>query len=149
LVPITKRSTVVRVPVLADYGPNVFLAACYVREKHFAQSQATLRVTLAERQLNVSIREQGAGNSPPSPPTFGGAGEPPNTQHPTPNTQHRYHPGDHITYGIQVTDSKGRPAPCEFSFGVVDEAIYALREDAPNALRDAFYPRRTNSVTTE
>ncbi len=30
----------------------------------------------------------------------------------------------------------------------MDEAIYALREDNPNALKNAFYPRRYNRVTT-
>lgn len=121
LVPLTQHSTVVRVPVLAEYGPNVYLAACYVRDKKFAQSQIPLRVNVPQREITVKIE--------PDRP--------------------KYEPGGRITYRVQTTDSQGRPALCEFSFGVVDESIYALREDDPNALRNAFYPRRYNAVRTE
>jgi uncharacterized protein YfaS (alpha-2-macroglobulin family) len=130
LIPITKRSTVVRVPVRADYGPNVFLAACYVRQKKYAQSQAALRVEVPERALKVAIAP-----SPPAP----GAGTAPA----------HYRPGDTVTYSITTTDAQGNPVPCEFSLGVVDESIYALREDFPAALRDSFYPRVYNRVSTE
>lgn len=120
LVPITQRSTVLRLPILPSYGPNVSLAACYVRDKHFASSEVPLRVTLPERDIRVSVRADRA----------------------------RYQPGDTITYAIQTTDPNGRPAPAELSFGVVDESIYALREDDPRLLKTTFYPRRTNRVST-
>lgn len=121
LVPLVQRSTVVRVPVLAEYGPNVYLAACYVRNKKFAQSQIPLRVSVPQREISVKIESD----------------------------KPKYEPGEKITYRIKTRDSQGRPAPCELSFGVVDESIYALREDDPNALRNAFYPRRYNAVITE
>ena len=47
-----------------------------------------------------------------------------------------------------MTDAQGKAVPCELSFGVVDEAIYALREDDPKAMQQAFYPRRFNQVST-
>lgn len=119
-VPITKRSTVVRVPVRAEYGPNVLLAACYVRDKKFAQSETPLRVTLPGSEVTVKVTADRA----------------------------RFEPGDAVTYQVRTTDARGRPAPCEFSLGVVDESIYALREEDPRALRRAFYPRRYNQVTT-
>ncbi|MBI4280036.1 MAG: carboxypeptidase regulatory-like domain-containing protein [Armatimonadetes bacterium] len=119
-VPITARSTVVQVPVLAEYGPNVFLSAVYVRDKRVASSQAALRVDIPARELRVSIT--------PDRPKYG--------------------PGEKITYAIQITDASGQPARAEFSLGVVDESIYALREDDPRALRNAFYPRRYNQVRT-
>jgi len=131
-VPIQKRSTVLRVPIRAEYGPNVFLAACYVRDRKFAQSEIPLRVHVARRELRVTII-------------------PDRLNTPTPdhlNALPRYKPGDRISYIIQTADSRGRPVACELSFGVVDEAIYALREDDPTALRDAFYPRRYNAVET-
>jgi uncharacterized protein YfaS (alpha-2-macroglobulin family) len=131
-VPMQKKSSVVRVPVLSDYGPNVTLAACYVQNKGIAQSTTPLRVDVAARAINVAI-----------------TADPPNAQHPTPDTHLRFHPRDTVTYHVKATDSQGRPAPCEFSFGVVDESIYALREDDPNLMRNAFYPRRSNSVQTE
>lgn len=131
IVPMTKRSTVVKVPIPADYGPNVFLAACYVKDKKFATSETPLRVNMPQKQITVHItadRDPNAGTS---------------------TAPARYHPEDKITYQIQTTDSEGKPVPAELSFGVVDEAIYALKEDSPNALRDEFYPRRTNEVSTD
>ncbi len=143
-VPIRTRSTVVRVPIRAEYGPNVFLDACYVQNKHFAQSEATLRVVMPQSGVKVVVtadREQGTGNREQRNPT-------PDTRHPTPDTLSHYAPGDKITYAIQTTDAQGKAVPCELSFGVVDEAIYALREDDPKAMQQAFYPRRSNQVST-
>ncbi|HVK03361.1 MAG TPA: MG2 domain-containing protein, partial [Armatimonadaceae bacterium] len=45
-VPLTKKSTVLNVRVEEGWGPNVFLAACYVRDKKFASSSAPLRVAV-------------------------------------------------------------------------------------------------------
>jgi uncharacterized protein YfaS (alpha-2-macroglobulin family) len=119
-VPIRARSTVVMVPVRAEYGPNVILAAASVREKKFASAEAPLRVDVPARALSVVLR----------------ADKP------------RYAPGETATYDVEISDASGRPARAEFSLAVVDESIYALQEDDPNALRDAFYPRRHNRVRT-
>src|SRR5262249_24981193 len=54
-VQMNKRSSVVRVPVLEEYGPNVSLAACYVRQKKFAQSEVALRVSLPNKKLIVKV----------------------------------------------------------------------------------------------
>ncbi|HLV79117.1 MAG TPA: alpha-2-macroglobulin family protein, partial [Chthonomonadaceae bacterium] len=143
LVVMQQRSTVVRLPVLARYGPNVFLAACYVRDKHFAKSDTPLRVSMPQQELDVTLtpdrntREEGTGNR-----------EQRKDQAPNANALPRYAPGEPITYTVRTTDVQGRPAPCEFSLGVVDESIYALKEDDPNALRDAFYPHQENAVDT-
>ena len=157
-VPITKHSTVIKVPVRPEYGPNVTLAACYVQDKRFARSDAPLRVTVPQRELNVTITASHAGTSPNpllmkeganvlAAPAKAGANELP------PLAKGRagegyYQPGDKVTYTVQATDSDGKPAQCEFSLGVVDESIYALQEDNPTALKNAFYPRRQNRVET-
>lgn len=134
VVPMTKRSMVVRVPIRPEYGPNIFLVACYVRDKKFARSETPLRVTTVDRDVKITIQ---ADRRPPVQPA------PTGVTHLV-----RYQPGDPITYTVRSTDAQGRPVPCEFSFGVVDEAIYALKEDDPTALRDSFYPRRVNQVST-
>ena len=127
LVPMVKRSAIVYVPIKAVYGPNVFLDGCYIRKKHYATSEVPLRVSIMDRIVNVNVR---AGRQAPH-------GPPP-----------VYRPGQKITFHIWTSDMKGRPIPAELSFGVVDEAIYALQEDNPQVLIDHFYPQRTNSVNT-
>jgi uncharacterized protein YfaS (alpha-2-macroglobulin family) len=119
-VPLKAKSTFVRVPVLADYGPNVFLSACYVRDKKFARSEIPLRVHAPQREIKVAVKYD----------------------------RYKHQPGTPAAFEIKTTDAKGRAVPCDLSFGVVDESIYALREDRPLALRDTFYPRRANMVNT-
>ncbi len=121
-VPLRKHSTVVRVLIEAAWGPNVALVANYVRDKRFATSEAPLRVSVPARQLAVSVRPVGGDH---------------------------YHPGDRVTYAVTTKEAvTGRPVSSDFALGVVDESIYALREDEPGALRTAFYPRRNNRVST-
>ncbi len=120
VLPIHQRSTVFRLPILPEYGPNVILKACYVKKKEFANSEVALRVAMPGKELTVAIQPD----------------------------RSDYKPGEPIRYQIQITDMQGRPVVCEFSMGVVDESIYALREDSPKAFRDAFYPRRYSQVET-
>lgn len=120
LVPLTHRSTALRVPIKADYGPNITLAACLVRDKKFARSEAPLRVEVPQRAIRVVVHSD----------------------------RPKYQPGDKVTYNLQTTDFQGKPVPAEVSFGVVDEAIYALQEDSKGALRSAFYPKNPNRVET-
>ena len=139
--PIRTRSTVVRVPIRAEYGPNVFLAACYVQNKHFAQSETPLRVLMPSSDVKVTVTADREENEKRR------KGEE-ETKTNSPNILPRYAPEEKITFAIQTTDAAGKPVPCELSFGVVDEAIYALREDNPKAMQEAFYPRRSNQVST-
>lgn len=120
VIPIRQASTVVRVPIKDEFGPNVYLAACYVKDKKFAQSEIPLRVHVAAREVKVAVRADKAD----------------------------YTPGAPATYQVTTTDVKGHPVPAEFSFGVVDESIYALAEDHPEELAKEFYPHRQNRVQT-
>ncbi len=127
VVPITSCSTIVELPVRAEYGPNVELGACYVKNKHFAQSHTSLRVATAEHNINIDVT--------PDRPSVKGA-------------LPRYQPQDRVTYKVRTTDTQGKPIACEFSMAVVDEAIYALREDSLKAIAENFYPKRFNRVQT-
>jgi hypothetical protein len=119
-VPVRQHSTVLRVPVRTDYGPNVFLVGTYVRGRQLITSEIPLRVSVPARDIRVSVQ---------------------------PDRQ-RYQPGDAATYQVTTADHLGRPVPAEFSLAVVDESIFALREDDPAGLRSTFYPRRYNAVNT-
>ncbi len=119
-IPITRPSTVVRLPIEREFGPNVSIEALYVSGKRLSSSSVGIRVATPESELQVSIRSDRA----------------------------RYGPGDRATYTVEIRDAAGKPQQAEFSLGVVDEAIYAIREDDPKALREAFYPRRSNRVRT-
>lgn len=60
-----------------------------------------------------------------------------------------YHPGDTVTLTIETATAAGRGVPAEVSLGVVDEAIYQIREDQNPSIGTFFYhPRRNNVDTT-
>lgn len=142
-VPIKQHSTVIRVPLPADYGPNVFLDACYVRQKHYATSEASLRVAAPGQGIQVKITSDRDSANTMAKSDGGKPGEGAKL------TLARYAPQDKITYTVQTTDPQGKPVPAEVSFGVVDESIYALRKDSPRALWETFFPSRSNRVATE
>ncbi len=127
-VTLAHHSTLIRVPVLHDYGSAVFVNAAYISRKHHASSEAELRIALPERRLQVQISaDRPAGTGGPA----------------------RYLPGDRVTYSLRTLDSAGHPVSAELSFGVVDEAIYALKRDDPKALYDEFWPHGLNRVDTQ
>ncbi|MGH9611969.1 MAG: alpha-2-macroglobulin family protein, partial [Bryobacteraceae bacterium] len=62
----------------------------------------------------------------------------------------QYQPGETATYNLDVKDSNGRAvAGAEFSLGVVDEAIYAIRKDTTPDILQFFYGRQYNNVATD
>ncbi|MBI3912327.1 MAG: hypothetical protein HY320_15520, partial [Armatimonadetes bacterium] len=121
LVPLRRKSTVVRLPIRAGYEPNVFVTACFVRNREFVSSQARLNVNADAHRLQVTIESD----------------------------RQVYRPGEAATFQVHTRDVRGRSVSAEFSFGLVDEAIYAIQEGATDSLWQAFYPRRRNAVQTE
>lgn len=57
-------------------------------------------------------------------------------------------PGQDISYRVVTKDSSGAPVAAEFSLGVVDESIYAIRSEKADDIRDFFYGPRANGVVT-
>jgi hypothetical protein len=120
-VTLKRKSTVVRFPIKQGYEPNVFVTACFVKNREFITNQLLLHVNPEDHRLKVAIESD----------------------------REVYHPGDTATFKLRTTDTAGKPVPAEVSFGVVDEAVYAIHEDAKAAMWQAFYPRRYNEVLTE
>ncbi|MGA2689673.1 MAG: alpha-2-macroglobulin family protein, partial [Candidatus Korobacteraceae bacterium] len=58
-------------------------------------------------------------------------------------------PGEAASYTIKATDNSGKPVAAEFSLGVVDEAIYAIKPETVGSIVNAFYGRVYSKVSTE
>ena len=121
LVPLIGKSTIVRFPIRAEYEPNVYVSACFVRSKEFFQSSERINVNVEAHKLNVSVTSD----------------------------REVYRPRDSAKFEIRTTDHRGRPVAAELSFGVVDEAVYAIREEPSRGMWETFYPRRRNEVRTD
>jgi hypothetical protein len=114
-------SITVDVPIKPEYAPNFYVAAVFIRGNKLYQGSKSLTVPPVQQELNVQLL--------PSKP--------------------QYQPGEAASYTIKATDASGKPVAAEFSLGVVDEAIYAIKPETVGSIVNAFYGRVYSRVTTE
>ena len=106
-VPLTATANVIEIPILSNYAPNVYITVSMVGlDRRFYNKSKIIRVSPKEHFLNLAISTD----------------------------KERYKPGDTVKYIIKATDTNNKPVSnTELSFGLVDESIYAIRnETAPN-----------------
>ncbi len=117
----TAASFVLEVPIRNDYAPNFYVSAAFIHQGQLYQGTKSLKVPPDERKLNVKVVP----------------------------TKAVFKPGEAAGYTVEAKDWQGKPVSAEFSLGVVDEAIYAIRPEAmPDPLRH-FYGRVYSVVSTE
>lgn len=114
-------STVVEVPVQGKYAPNVFLEAVFVKNNTLYRGSKALKVPPVEKQIQVELS----------------------------SSKPEYKPGEPAVLTVAAKDHAGRPVEAEFSVGVVDEAIYAIKREAQPDIVNVFYGRQWNRVGTE
>lgn len=59
-----------------------------------------------------------------------------------------YRPGERARFTVQTKDNNGKPVSAEVSLGLVDEAIYAVREEESPDMRRYFYGAQHSKVVT-
>ncbi len=114
------RTGLVRVPIHAGDGPNLFVKL-HVRRGREIQTRTLELPVRAERHdlaLTVSADK-------PS-----------------------YRPREKAVFEVTTRDAAGQPVAAEVALGVVDEAIYSLRADRTPHAHDVFYGRIMDAVTT-
>ncbi|NUQ71409.1 MAG: hypothetical protein HUU17_11385 [Chthonomonadales bacterium] len=118
--PLPKTDNVLNIPILKEYGGNVYVSACYIRNKSYTSTFHEVLVPRPDRNLRVSVT--------PTAPV--------------------YRPGSMAEFIVKTTDHAKHPVSAETSFAVVDEAIYQIKADQPENLFESFYPRAMNRVVT-
>jgi alpha-2-macroglobulin len=111
----------VEVPIRIENEPNFYISAAFLKDNKLHQGSKSINVPPAAFRLNVQLQ--------PSKPQF--------------------QPGEAASYTVVAKDAQGKPASAEFSLGVVDEAIYAIRPEATTDILKFFYGRVFNRVTTD
>lgn len=119
VVPLTNEVVKLQIPVSSTYAPNAFVSASLIRDKKFSTATRRLGVDLSAKRLKVEIT-------------------------PSANV---FEPRQEATYRIKTMREDGTPVPADVSFGVVDEAIYAIRADNADPIAE-FYPKRYRTVET-
>jgi len=110
-----------RIPIKENHKPSVHVNAIIVRDGQRTGAHAQLLVPANERRLEVTVSPD----------------------------QDRYEPGQPARYTITTRDYEGQGVPAEVGVGVVDQALYAIREDETPPPFDVFWSPRDARVTTE
>ena len=119
-VSLSQGGNLVELDVDARMLPNSYVTVQYVNSAKYYEGSAELAVDLTTRKMNVTITPQ----------------------------KESYEPGETAVFTIKATDATtGAPVVADLAFGLVDEAIYAIRPDSVD-LVDEFYPVRYSTVDT-
>ncbi len=127
VVTLTDNSTVYKLPITADYAPDVFFSVVIVKGVDETNPTPAFKVGLAK--LTVSPEQQAL------------------TVTLTPDKS-KVGPRDTVTYAIKATDYTGQPVQAEFSIAVVDLAVLSLSGPNSSPILDAFYSERGLGVRT-
>ncbi|MEP7364651.1 MAG: MG2 domain-containing protein, partial [Acidobacteriota bacterium] len=109
------------IPITSDMAPNFFVSAASIVKGRLYSASKTVKVPPVQNTLNVTLE----------------ASKP------------QFLPGEQGAYTLTARDSGGRGVAGEFSLGVVDEAIYAIRREPQQELLSFFYGRDYNRVNLE
>ncbi len=110
-----------KVPIKENYKPGVRVTANIIRRGDRTGATARLSVPHDEKRLEVIVAPD----------------------------RETYEPAQTATYTITTRDYRGRGVPAEVGLGVVDQALYAVREDRTPSPFDVFWGRRSSRVTTD
>ena len=116
---IDGTSKMVEIPVESNCTPNFYITAAYVDNGSFYSGSKSVMVIPETKFLNVTIGTD----------------------------KTTYKPKEEGTMMVRVTDFYGNPVPnAEVSIGIVDESIYAIKQDNTKDIRKFFYSPKWNTV---
>lgn len=108
----------VEIPIRSEFAPNFFVSVAFLHENQLHQGTKRLKVPPDEKKIQVEIASKA-----------------------------EYKPGEPATILLTARDHKGNPVAGEFSVGVVDEAIYAIRPESTTDILNFFYGRQHNRTS--
>ena len=118
---VSKGVLMVDVPVTASMAPNFFVGAASIVKGRLYSASKSIKVPPVQSTLNVALE----------------------------TSKPQYLPDEPGVYTLTARDAAGRGVAGEFSIGIVDEAIYAIRREPQQELLNFFYGREYNRVGLE
>ncbi|HNS51882.1 MAG TPA: Ig-like domain-containing protein [Anaerolineae bacterium] len=130
---VSTNSYVLKVPILEEMVPNVFVSVLLVQGSEqapgglatFKMGLVKLPVSLESKRLTIAL----------TPDKDMAAGE-------------HYAPRQTATYDVLVTDSAGKPVEAELSLRLADLAVLALADEPGYTLEETFWRNRGLGVRT-
>ncbi len=101
-------------PITADSQPNLELAVVFLKDNQLYQASQQIKVPPLRKQLQIEIAP----------------------------LKKIFQPQQAAVYDVYTRDFSGKPVSAEFSFGVVDEAIYSIYPDSSGDMVKRLYPNR-------
>jgi len=117
----TAPTVTVEIPIQSSNQPNVFVSAVFLHEDKLYQASKSLKVPAVQQKLQIEIQP----------------------------SKKQFQPGDKATYTLVARDASGKPVQGELSFGIVDEALYAIRPETTPNIHEYFYGAVYDRVGTE
>ena len=117
----TAPTVTVEIPIQSSNQPNVFVSAVFLHDDKLYQASKSLKVPAVQQKLQIDIQP----------------------------SKKQFQPGEKATYTLVARDANGRPVEGELSFGIVDEALYAIRAETTPDIHEYFYGPVYDRVGTE
>ncbi len=108
------KSLTFDLPITTGAQPNLEVTAVFIRNAELYQANLSVKVPPVQQQLQIDV---------------------------TPDKQ-VFQPQQTAGYDVFARDYQGKPVSADFSFGVVDEAIYSLYPDSSGDMVRKLYPER-------
>jgi alpha-2-macroglobulin len=115
------KSLTFDLPITSDAQPNLEVTAIFIRDNQLYQASLSVKVPPVQQQLQIDI---------------------------TPDKQ-VFQPQQTAGYDVFARDYQGKPVSADFSFGVVDEAIYSLYPDSSGDMVRKLYPDRYSYASVD
>src|SRR5207248_8697987 len=98
VVHVTGNTYLFHFDVRKEYAPTVYASVSYTSGKQFYTREIPIQLRLEEKSLNIKVASD----------------------------RSQYRPREPAHYQIHITDQAGKAVSSTFSFGLVDESIYAI-----------------------
>lgn len=114
------KTTAVKIPVLPEYAPNVYVSIFMPRGTNLSTRTYDLNIPEQRGDLAIEVKAD----------------------------KEKYKPGEKGTIQVKTSLPDGSPVAAEVSLAAVDEAIFAIRADHTPNIHKMFYDRQSNWVLT-
>ncbi|MBL8164613.1 MAG: Ig-like domain-containing protein [Anaerolineae bacterium] len=126
-VTMTSNSTIYRVPITADFAPNVFVSVMLVKGVDENNPVAAFRAGLVQLGVDNAQKEVSISITP---------------------DREQAGPGDTVNYTVQTTDYQGNPVQAEVGVGLTDLASLSIAEPNTGPILRYFYGEQGLGVRT-
>ncbi len=115
------NSLTIREKLRDKFSPSFNIAVCYLKDRQFYNTSKLVGVLAKDKFLDISLKP----------------------------SKQIYKPGENADYLVSVKDYIGNPVPnTDLSFGIIDESIYAIKEDQTQDIQSFFYAPTYSYIPT-